>query len=98
MTRADALNIVKELEDRFSSDPIPRQSDSAIQLFTTKANQLQRAIDFNLETSAMLNWATKFYSARKWEVWGDSAIRSIMHQAIDCVRKRVERAPDRVFS
>jgi hypothetical protein len=98
MTREVALVIVKELEDRFNCDPIPGQSDGAIEFFTSKANQLKWAIDFNLETSSMLDWANRFYSARKWERWGDSAIRTHMYQAIDRVRRRIEGAPDRVFS
>ena len=98
MTRENALLIVKELEDRFICDPNPGQSDSAITFFTSRANHLKCAIDFNLETSSMLDWVNRFYSARKWEKWGDSAIRTHMYQAIDCVRRRVQGAPDRVFS
>ena len=90
-----AMQIVTEMKQRYLDAPDPGDSKESIGFFEAKANALNLAIPFELETSSMLHWARIFYSSRKWEQYPH--IGNTFYQAIAAVGRRVKLAPPTCF-
>jgi hypothetical protein len=51
---------------------------------------LKVAVPHNVECANVVNWAGIYYSAQKWQRYGDSKVRGFLELALGRVRKRTE--------
>jgi hypothetical protein len=88
MTREDALQLVKEMEDFLLRVPSPGEDKEADAFFRERCYSLKVAVPHNDECSNVVNWAGIYYSAEKWQRYGDSKVRAFLEQALGRVKKR----------
>jgi hypothetical protein len=90
MTKEDALRLVKEMEDFLLRMPSPGKNTEADEFFRERCYSLKVAVPRNVECSNVVNWAGIYYSAEKWERYGESKVRGFLEQALGRVRKQTE--------
>lgn len=95
MTRQDALTVVEELEKLYLNAPHPGGNPASIKLFEQKARDLEWSVQFQLETSQMVESARTFYSPRKWQKYPSAG--TLLLQSIARVKMRIKMAPDSSF-
>jgi hypothetical protein len=88
MTKDDALKLVQEMEDFLLRVPGPGQNKEADQFFRERCYNLKVAVPQNVECSNVVNWAGIYYSAEKWQRYGDAKVRGFLEQALGRVKKR----------
>jgi len=90
MTKEEALQLVKELEDFLVREPVAGWNQEADTFFRERCRLLKMAVPHNLECGNVVNWAGIYYSAKKWERYGNAKVRGFLEQALGRVRKRTE--------
>jgi hypothetical protein len=90
MTKEGALQLVKEMEDFLLRVPGPGKNHEADAFFRERCYSLKVAVPHNVECGNVVNWAGIYYSAQKWERYGDAKVRGFLEQALGRVRKRTE--------
>jgi hypothetical protein len=88
MTKQDALQLVKEMEDFLVRVPGPGKNKEAESFFRERCYSLKVAVPHNVECSNVANWAGIYYSADKWRRYGDSKVRAFLEQALGRVKTR----------
>ncbi len=90
MTKDEALQLVKEMEDFLLREPEPGKNKEADAFFRERCYSLKVAVPHNAECGDVVNWAGIYYSAQKWERYGAAKVRGFLEQALGRVRKRTE--------
>jgi hypothetical protein len=90
MTKEEALQLVKEMEDFLLRVPGPGKNQEADTFFRERCYSLKVAVPHNVECANVVNWAGIYYSAQKWQRYGDSKVRGFLELALGRVRKRTE--------
>lgn len=90
MTKEEALQLVKEMEDFLLQVPGPGKNQEAEAFFRERCRLLKMAVPHNMECGNVVNWAGIYYSVQKWERYGDAKVRGFLEQALGRVRKRTE--------
>jgi hypothetical protein len=86
MTKEEALQLVKEMEDFLLRVPGPGKNQEADAFFRERCYKLKVAVSHNTECSNVVNWAGIYYSAHKWERYGDAKVRGFLEQALGRVK------------
>jgi hypothetical protein len=90
MTKEEALRLVQEMEDFLVREPGPGVNKDADTFFRERCYSLKVAVPHNAECSNVVNWAGIYYSAQKWQRYGEAKVRGFMELALVRVRKRTE--------
>jgi hypothetical protein len=90
MKKEEALLLVKEMEDFLLHKPGPGKNQEADAFFRERCYSLKVAVPHNEECSNVVNWAGIYYSAQKWQRYGDAKVREFLELALGRVRKRTE--------
>jgi hypothetical protein len=90
MTKQEALQLVKEMEDFLVQVPGPGKNNDADLFFRERCYDLKIAVPFNVDCGNVVNWAGIYYSAKKWERYGDSKVKTFLEQSVAKVRSRTE--------
>jgi hypothetical protein len=90
MTKEEALQLVREMEDFLLRVPGPGKNKEADAFFRERCYSLKVAVPNNVECSNVVNWAGIYYSAGTWERYGDAKVRGFLEQALGRVRKQTE--------
>jgi hypothetical protein len=90
MTKEEALQLVKEMEDFLLRVPGPGKNQEADTFFRERCYSLKVAVPHNVECANVVNWAGIYYSAQKWQRYGDSKVRGFLELALGRVRTRTE--------
>lgn len=88
MTKEEALQLVQEMEDFLVREPEPGVKRDADKFFRERCYSLKIAVPHNVECSNVVNWAGIYYSAQKWQRYGEAKVREFLVQAVAKVRKR----------
>jgi hypothetical protein len=86
MTKEEALQLVKEMEEFLLRVPGPGKNQEADSFFRERCYKLKVAVPRNMECSNVVNWAGIYYSAHKWERYGDAKVREFLEQALGRVK------------
>jgi hypothetical protein len=90
MTKEEALQLVKEMEDFLLRMPGPGKNQKADAFFRERCYSLKVAVPHNVECGDVVNWAGIYYSAEKWERYGEAKVRGFLEQALGRVKSRTE--------
>jgi hypothetical protein len=90
MTKEEALQLVKEMEDFLLRTPGPGMNREADAFFRERCRLLKMAVPHNAECANVVNWAGIYYSATKWERYGDAKVRGFLELALGRVRAKTE--------
>jgi hypothetical protein len=90
MTKEEALRLVKEMEEFLARAPGPGKNREADGFFRERCYSLKVVVPNNVECANVVNWAGIYFSAQKWERYGDLKVRGFLEQALGRVRVRTE--------
>jgi hypothetical protein len=90
MTKEEALALVKEMEDFLAREAVPGKNREAEGFFRERCHSLKMAVPHSAECGDVVNWAGIYYSATKWERYGDAKVRGFLLEALRRVRVRTE--------
>jgi hypothetical protein len=90
MTKEEALQLVKEMEDFLLRVPEPGENREADAFFRVRCYSLKVAVPHNVDCANVVNWAGIYYSAHKWQRYGDTKVCGFLELALGRVRKRTE--------
>jgi hypothetical protein len=88
MTKEEALQLVREMEEFLVREPGPGRNKEADAFFRERCYRLKVAVPQNVECANVVNWAGIYYSAQKWQRYGESKVRTFLEQALGRVRTR----------
>jgi hypothetical protein len=90
MKKEEALRLVSELEGFLVRVPEAGWNKDADEFFRERCRLLKMAVPHNAECANVVNWAGIYYSANKWERYGDAKVRGFLEQALGRVRAKTE--------
>jgi hypothetical protein len=90
MEKEEALRLVEEMEEFLARVAGPGKNREADGFFRERCYSLKVAVPNNVECANVVNWAGIYFSAKKWERYGDLKVRGFLEQALGRVRVRTE--------
>jgi hypothetical protein len=90
MQKEEALRLVKEMEEFLAQAPGPGKNREADGFFRERCYSLKVAVPNNVDCGNVVNWAGIYFSAQKWERYGDAKVREFLEKALGRVRVRTE--------
>jgi hypothetical protein len=90
MKKEEALQLVKEMEEFVLREAAAGWNQGADAFFRERCRLLKMAVPHNSECGNVVNWAGIYYSANKWERYGDAKVREFLEKALGRVRAKTE--------
>jgi hypothetical protein len=90
MKRDDALRLVAEMEEFLAATPGARSNKDAEGFFRDRCYELKIAVSHNKDCANVVNWAGIYYSANKWERYGEAKVKEFLEKALGRVKARTE--------
>ena len=90
MKKEEALQLLKEMEEFLLRSPGAGWDKDADGFFRERCRLLKMAVPHNSECANVVNWAGIYYSADKWERYGDAKVREFLEKALARVRAKTE--------
>jgi len=90
MTKQDAMQLLKEMEEFLVRVPSAGRNKEAEAFFPERCRLLKMAVPHNVDCANVVNWAGIYYSADKWERYGDAKVREFLEKALGRVRAKTE--------
>ena len=86
MTKQEALQLVEEMEEFLVRVPGAARNKDADTFFRERCYSLKIAVPRNVDCANVVNWAGIYYSANKWQRYGDAKAREFLEKALGRVR------------
>lgn len=90
MTKEEALQVVMEMEEFLAREPGAGWNKEADTFFRDRCRLLKMAVPHNTDCANVVNWAGIYYSANKWERYGDAKVKAFLEKALGRVKARTE--------
>ncbi len=90
MKQDEALRLLAEMDEFVAQSAGAGKNREAEGFFRERCYSLKVAVPQNVDCANVVNWAGIYYSATKWERYGDAKVRGFLEAALGRVRKRTE--------
>ncbi len=86
MKKEEALQLVQEMEEFLARVPGAASNKDAYDFIRERCYTLKHAVPRNVDCANVVNWAGIYYSADKWQRYGDAKVREFLEKALGRVR------------